>query len=387
MLKALMIMSLLAMSSFALSPQEFMQQQVDGFKSFKKTKEDEFSRYKKEQNKAFKDYKQELSAIWTDPRLSSKKAWVSYTKNMRTRADVDFEKETITIETVASSKKDANKKLNTALARAVTIDTKTLHATDPLQKRLNKLKVPKNIVIDEIIPEPILSTVVFENKPTKKSIKSYLKEKIIYDEIKIKESKIKNSKVYSVKIDLPKDTMLKRSKIYYKEVKKQASLQKLPVSLVFAIMHSESNFNPRARSHVPAYGLMQIVPSTAGIDAYNYLYNKKKLVSGTYLYNSRNNITMGSAYLHILYYKYLRKIKNEETRLYCTIAAYNTGAGNVAWAFTNTLNVNKAVNIINNMESQEVYTKLLNSLRFKETKQYLKKVRRRMKAYHKIYGS
>ena len=61
-----------------------------------------------------------------------------------------------------------------------------------------------------------------------------------------------------------------------------------------------------ARSHIPAYGLMQIVPKTAGIDAYQYLYNKKRLLSSSYLYNSENNIEIGSAYLHILYYKYLK---------------------------------------------------------------------------------
>ena len=110
--------------------------------------------------------------------------------------------------------------------------------------------------------------------------------------------------------------MIKRSKVYYDDVKLNAAKQNLPIPLVFAIMHSESSFNPRARSYVPAYGLMQIVPKTAGRDTYKFLYKKDKLVSGNYLYNSSNNIRMGSAYLHILYYKYLKKIKDPDSRLY-----------------------------------------------------------------------
>ena len=180
--------------------------------------------------------------------------------------------------------------------------------------------------------------------------------------------------------------MVKRSKIYYKEVKKQAARQNLPIPLVFAIMHSESNFNPRARSHVPAYGLMQIVPKSAGIDTYKYLYKKKRLVSGAYLYDSKNNITMGSGYLHILYYKYLRKIKNPDSRLFCTIAAYNTGAGNIAWAFTKTNNISKAAPLINALTPDQVYNKLIRSLKYDEPKLYLKKVSKRMSSYHKLYG-
>jgi membrane-bound lytic murein transglycosylase C len=109
-------------------------------------------------------------------------------------------------------------------------------------------------------------------------------------------------------------------------------------------------------------------------------------VSGSYLYNSKNNIKMGTAYLHILNYKYLRGIKNPLTRLYCTIAAYNTGAGNIAWAFTHTHNMKKAAPIINGMSSSEVYDHLLANLRYEEPKRYLVKVTKRMLSYQKAYG-
>jgi membrane-bound lytic murein transglycosylase C len=395
MLKNIIIVACITSTLLAQSAQDFKNQQMQGFNDgkqqfdiYKKTQEEEFKTYLEEQDKAYKAYKKELGVFWDEPKTSTKKEWVSYTEDKKTRTDVDFSKETITIETIASSPQDAKRKLQMALAKAVTVDTKTVQETDPLEQKLAKIKKPFDIVDDKVEPEPILSTVVFKDKPTKKSVKAYVDKYVSLENIKAKDStKVKHAKIYSLNVALPKDTMIKRSKIYYSEVKKNAEKQRLPMALVFAVMHTESSFNPRARSHIPAYGLMQIVPKTAGIDTYMYLYKEKKLVSGNYLYNSANNIKMGTAYLHILYYKYLKDIKNLDSRLYCTIAAYNTGAGNIAWAFTRNYNMKNAAPMINTKSPKEVYNKLLKDLRYDEPKHYLKRVSQRMSAYYRLYGS
>jgi len=205
--------------------------------------------------------------------------------------------------------------------------------------------------------------------------------------LKIKElqaKKTKKPKVYKMVVKLPQNMPIKRSKQYVKDVMKHAHRFKLAPSLVFAIMETESSFNPRARSHVPAFGLMQIVPTTAGVDGYNYVYKKKKAPTPEYLYDGKRNIELGSAYLHILYYSYLRKIKDPQSRLYCTMAAYNTGAGNIAWAFTKKFNLNRAAPIINKMSSDEVYKHLRKHLRWPEAQNYLKNVNRRMLKYKKV---
>jgi membrane-bound lytic murein transglycosylase C len=365
---------------------DYMQQMRD-FQNYKNSQEDQFDAYQKAQMKAFEEYKKEVGVFWEKPKLSTKKNWLSYSEDKKTRSDVDFENNTIIVETVATSEEEAKRNLQTALAKAVTIDTKTLQETDPLEKKLAKIKLPSNIVHSKVNTEPILSTVVFDKKPTANSVKKYVNKHTSGSLIKVKKSnKVKHARVYSVSVKLPSDTMLKRSRLYLDDVKEHAAKRELPKPLIFAIMHSESSFNPRARSHIPAYGLMQIVPNTAGRDTYKFLYKKDKLVSGSYLYNSKNNIKMGSAYLHILYYRYLRKIKNPDSRLYCTIAAYNTGAGNIAYAFTRTYNMNKAAPLINKLTPEQVYARLLKDLRFDEPKHYLKKVSKRMAAYKKIYG-
>ncbi|WP_321778591.1 transglycosylase SLT domain-containing protein [Sulfurimonas sp.] len=395
MYKKILFIACLTSSLLAQTAQKFKDQQMQGFNQekkqfgvYKKTQEQEFDAYQKAQNKAYKAYKKELGIFWEEPKLSTNTEWVSYTKDKKTKTDIDFKNQTITLQTIATSQKEAKKNLRLALARAVTIDTKTVQETDPLEIKLSKIKKPFNVKDAKVKADPILSTIIFENKPTRDDVKTYVGSYVKMQNIKIVNSKkVRHAKIYSLNVKLPEDTMIKRSKIYYKQVRKHADKQRLPMALIFAIMHTESSFNPRARSHIPAFGLMQIVPRTAGIDTYKYLYKKKKLVSGSYLYNSTNNIRMGSAYLHILFYRYLKDIKNLDARLYCTIAAYNTGAGNIAWAFTKTHNMKIASPYINTKSPKEVYNKLLKDLKYEEPKHYLKKVTKRMSSYYKLYGS
>lgn len=151
--------------------------------------------------------------------------------------------------------------------------------------------------------------------------------------------------------------------------------------LVFAIIHTESAFNPRARSRVPAYGLMQLVPKSGARDAYRFVHKKDKLVSGDYLYRPDNNIELGCAFVHILDNRYLRHVNDPTSRMLCAIAAYNTGAGNVCRAFYDGTSVKRAAPIINNLDSGQVYAQLRSRLPYEETRNYIKKVRERMPLY------
>ncbi|GAA74935.1 hypothetical protein P20480_1400 [Pseudoalteromonas sp. BSi20480] len=153
--------------------------------------------------------------------------------------------------------------------------------------------------------------------------------------------------------------------------------------MLFSIIHTESHFNTQAESPIPAFGLMQIVPISAGADVNLFLHKKKNIMSKEYLFNPKNNIETGVAYMHLLNTRYLAKISNQQSRFYCMIAAYNTGAGNVAKAFNtdNSRNINKASNIINKMTPEEVYNKLIRDLPYEETKKYLQKVLERQPIY------
>jgi len=395
MLRQLVLCSVLAYTAYASSFDEYKNKTTSDFSkeksqftSYYVSLKQEFHDYKKAQQKIYKEYKKELSQYWEKPILTTKKVLVNYSKDKKSRTIVDFAKNKLTIETLGNNEQEAQSTIKTALAKAITTDTKTFYDNNELEQRVASIKLPKDMTNADVDSKPILSTVIFKKQPTKESVRTYVNKNINLQTIKIDTApKSTQEKIYSVNIQLPEDTTIKRSLIYYTDVKKQANEEQIPLALIFAIIHSESSFNPMAKSYIPAYGLMQIVPHTAGIDSYYYLYKEKKLVNGRYLYNSKNNIKLGSAYLHILYYKYLKAIKNPTSRLYCTIAAYNTGAGNVARAFVRTNNTTLAAKKINQLTPDEVYNRLLRDLKYDESKHYLIKVRKRMLIYQNIYKS
>lgn len=169
----------------------------------------------------------------------------------------------------------------------------------------------------------------------------------------------------------------------FEDVKKFSAQYDVPISVILAIIETESSYNPRAISRVPAFGLMQLVPKTAGVDAHNYVHGNKKVVSPDYLFDETNNLQLGTAYFKLLKSRYLRKIKDPRSRFYCAVSSYNTGVGNLAITFTGQKNLTAAAKKINTMSPDEVYQFLLTNLPAEETRNYLKKiVTRRAKYQH-----
>lgn len=377
-IKNLFISSLLfaGLNTSALTFQEYQQQKNNQYKTYKDNFEKEFKAYKKAYDEAFKEFKKDLKLKWPEkkPIISTKHKWVQYSPNLNSRKSIDFDKLEIDFEVIAKSEKEAKEKISKMFNNLSKDDVKTAYKKDILENKVQKkLHKPKKVIKSN---QKIIADII--NRQEMLRLKGKLNKK------KIVVEKYKDKFIYKTNIKLPANSMMKKAEKLKPTVLVNSGKQKLPPALVYAIIHSESSFNPMARSGIPAFGLMQIVPKSAGIDAYQYLYNKKRVLTASYLYNSDKNINIGSGYLHILYYRYLRKIKNPQSKIYCTIAAYNTGAGNVAKAFIGSTNISKASIKINNMSSGEVYNKLLKDLPYDETKNYLKKVTKRISSYKKF---
>jgi len=376
-------------AGFSAEFEQFKKENQQEFAKFKAELDSDFRNYKKILSSEYKKFRQEIFKNWGDYKTSSAKVWVEYSPDKQIRKIVDFEKNEIKVELIS---KHANKKLAERILYKEAIKTiqesPKIAYDKSLDKKIDKKfqKVAKTDFVTKKINNstPIISSMVFNKKPTTKQLVKFVSK----HKATVQTRERNRAKIYSMKIKLPKYFPLKKAQRFQNDVRKYSQIYKVDKALVFAIIHSESSFNPLSTSHIPAYGLMQIVPRSAGIDAYYRVYKQKKLLSSSYLYVPRNNIELGSAYLSILGYQYLKGIRNPLSRMYCVIAAYNTGAGNVARAFVGKHvrkgRIRKAVKIINQMSPDEVYRHLINNLPYDETKRYLKKVSKRFYIYQKL---
>ena len=379
MKKTLLISALLYNTIlFADTFNDFQKQQTKNYSDYKKINEEKFTAYKQAYNDAFKEFSIEINEKWPQITntidMTTKNKFVQYSEDLNTKQVINYEKKTISLEVIAKTEEEARKRIESMFVDLVNEDVEEAAKKDILENKIaKKLNTTREPVKSK---QKLISDIITTQEKIK--IQEELKNKnliVIEHEGKF---------IYKANVKMPKDSIIRKAKLFKEDVLKNANIQQVPASLIYAIIHSESSFNPMARSHIPAFGLMQIVPKSAGIDSYQYLYNEKKVLSSNYLYNSRQNITIGSAYLHILYYRYLKKIEDPQSRLYCSIAAYNTGAGNVARTFIGNANINLASLMINKMSSEEVYKKLISSLPYNETRIYLKKVNDRVSAYNTL---
>ncbi len=370
------------------SSEKFYDSANEDFNKYQKEINQEFELYKKIVDEEFKKYKSEISKKWDNPILSDNKKWVEYSKNLNKRKIVDFKNKNIQIDLKVDFDTPNDELIDLAaneLEKLITETKKQAWENDVLSRNIENAVKSKTKYYKTAEPsnQYVIGDLYFKKKPRREILKQKIIDLLSNGDLQLIQKN--NSKaILQVKVKLPKNTNLRKAYKLKPYVAKYAENLKLSKALIFSIIHNESSFNPFARSYVPAYGLMQIVPRTAGKDATKYLFGKPKLLLPSYLYKSENNIKIGTAYVHILYYRYLRKIKNPESRIYCTIAAYNTGSSNVAKAFVKTGRMSDAAPIINSKTPQEVYNILINNLPYKETRNYLKKVSKTMSEYNSI---
>ncbi len=306
--------------------------------------------------------------VWGEDNAATptEKVYVKYGDNYKSRGIIDFEKSLVRVETLIPDH----------LKEAIKITL--LSPDDPSSVDLFSDKSVK------LGGEPFLYNQVVDHDG--KSIRWAWRANRYADYLIKHKKQVKTiqldrgttaTKTY-VEFPLKRAHTATRQNRYGPLVDQYAGQYRIERALVYAIIKTESNFNPYAVSWVPAYGLMQIVPKTAGRDAHQVVHGRAGTPSRQYLFKPENNIRMGCAYLHILQTRYLAKVSNPLARHYCVIAAYNGGAGNVLRSFHS--DRTQAFALINKSSPAAVYQRLKTKMPA-ESQRYLDKVLKAKKTY------
>lgn len=298
-------------------------------------------------------------------KVPEQKRYVKYTQNYMSRAIVDFDKGTVLIETL--DEKQPKDSLKSAIV------TTLLTPNDPRSVDLFSDKAV-SLTSDSA---PYLLGLVTDHQGN--SIQTPENAERFADYLIERQAKTRpidlngvSKTALSATIPMVANFTNRQADKYRPAVVKFAAQYHISPSLVFAVIRTESNFNPFAISSAPAYGLMQLVPSSGGREAFRKVKGQDTLPSRDYLFNPENNIELGVAYLNVLSYNQLEQIENTISREYCVISAYNTGPRNVFKAFSS--DSVSAINHINGLEPPAVYERLRGNLPYQETREYLAKV-------------
>lgn len=337
----------------------------------------EYQDYMKAEKEAYDNFVKKMTAIWGGDFVeSTNKDWVEYSDDGSSRSVVDFEKGEATIEIVVTQEEAESE---------TAVETKVEDKLKELLKNKGKTKDYESSVEKSL---PLQETPVLENQVqtpsgvmvTENNVDAAVNEIVKEAEVKKKEIRGddgKSRQVITVKLDLAPDHIKTRAEQYRTEVEKYCRKYDVDPAMAFAVMQTESSFNPKAKSHVPAYGLMQIVPSSAGADCAQSLKKPFAKPTANYLYQPENNIEMGVHYLHLLRKRYYSNVENKDSQDLCVIASYNTGAGNVARALRGDTKISKAIPQINEMSYNELFRYFERKL-LPETQNYIRKVTERM---------
>lgn len=334
----------------------------------------EYEAYVKAEKEAYDHFVKTGELLWGKGNVkeSTQKDWVEYSADGKTRSTVDFESGEATIEIIQEKGKAVdNKEIEKKLKFLLTNKGKTkdydseVEKAVPLQEKPvleNQVKTPSGEVVTEEHIDEDVKEIAAKVKPEVKTIKG--------------EDNVERQ-VVTIKLELAPDHIRTRAEQYKNEIQKYCQKWDVDPALAYAIMQTESSFNPKAKSYVPAYGLMQIVPKTAGADCAQSLKKPFSAPTGNYLYEPENNIEMGVHYLYLLKKRYFKDVNSVDKQNLCVIASYNTGAGNLARALRGDTKIGKAIPQINEMTYDQLF-KYLEKKLLPETQNYIRKVTERM---------
>lgn len=233
--------------------------------------------YRTDTTETWKKIEQRLLKKWgSETLLPQRKIYVRYDRGDEVRTKIDYEKGEIQIESLAK----------------------------------NQLKSPKE-------SQAVVETLVRDGLLDKNELPESMNWDAEHDTVLGGDGKTRDRQCFTLKM-VPNHLAL-RARRYLPLVLKWSEKNQVEPALVLAVIERESAFNPKARSWVPAYGLMQIVPQYAGAEVLH------ETPSEEFLYDPENNIRVGTEYLKLLERDYFRDVPFGDKKRYLVTCSYNWG--------------------------------------------------------------
>jgi peptidoglycan lytic transglycosylase C len=376
--------ALVAVGLYAQTDDEFarfQQQDQQALSQFAERSEQEFQAYIRADSLAFAAFRTEVEQKWGDYVGSTRKDWVEYGDGLDSRSSVDFEAGTARIEVIVEG--DAQSAVADLRAAVVQVITDRGTSSDyPVELPTGEIDAPQALSTQPVLSGQVAAA---DGTPVDAARAAEFAREVV-EAAPLTTRQITGADGVArtkagVTFALVPNHLRIRAQQYRQLIREHAERFQLQPELVYAIIHSESSFNPKARSHVPAYGLMQLVPTSGGREAYRYVHKRDEVLPPSYFYVPRQNIELGCGYLDYLRKRPFGKLEDDQKALYCIIAAYNTGAGNVSRAMTGNTALRRAIPVIEPMTADRLYAHLCEQLPYAETRKYLKHVVERMALY------
>jgi len=358
-------MTRIAVTGDVISAQRMAAEKAVRYAANPKALERDIQRLQRDSARLVEGFRKTVGGVWGEEEIKepTPREYVKYTQNYLSRASVDFDRGEIIVETL-----DRGKPLKSLKSAIVTT---LLTPDDPRAVDIYSARIV------ELGKMPFLHGEVVDHQSTdiRWSWRAGLfADYLIKNGLRTRQIKTGDGtkEIRYVVIPMVKDHREVRALKYRPLVERFARDFAISPNLVYAIIKTESDFNPYAVSRAPAFGLMQVVPATAGQDVHRFLKGAGGLPSREFLMRPEDNIRYGTAYLHLLQDRYLSRIRDPVSREYCVIAAYNAGAGNVLRTFDP--DRERAQDRINALGPLQVFAALRTGLPSDEARRYLVKV-------------
>lgn len=337
----------LAYEEYLKSKSENLRKLAEDWEIYSQVSSEDYERYVEYEQAEYEAYRQQITARWGKKNFSADEAKriVEYSEDLQSRTDVNLETGEVKVEVLASlgeSLDVVSRKLKAAVKEFV-----------ELKLDVDDYGLSEDASVQEVI-ERILETVKRESE--------------------IVETDEGEKQIVRLNVQLAENHISTRAAEFKDIIHTNSQRFSIDEPLIYAVIEQESAFNPRARSSAPAYGLMQLVPRSGGREAFRHVHGRDLIPLPLYLYLPENNVELGTGYLHKLMTVTFAGVKNEDSRMLCAIAAYNTGPGNVSKAITGNTSVSKAIPLINAMTYEKLYDRLRKKLPYAETRDYIQSV-------------